>query len=177
MPVGTGPAPRRRSTCPTPGTRPTTSSRPRWWTSARGPGVRRCLLSAGRPIGEAAMDLMHRIHADFRYRSGLDHRVHPGRRAARAADRGLSGLHPRDGGRLAQSRSRGAIRERLSRHPARARASNDWSAPTPVTPGSAAGSRAPAGSTSTRPTTGSPTPPTPRSPGAATTPTSPRSRA
>ena len=62
-------------------------------------------LTAGRPIGEAVTDLMHRIHARLRLRPDRDDGDQHGRRRAREAGRRLPGLRALRAGLPAQPRA------------------------------------------------------------------------
>ena len=114
----------------------------------------RVSFPAGRPIGEAAIDLMHRVHADFTYKSGsttVSTKVGDLLRNRTGVCQDfshfmVSGAAVTGPGRRATSAA--------TWPPGRRPAGPGWSAPTRGTPGSPAGCRAPGGSTSTRPTTG-----------------------
>ena len=129
-------------------------------------------FSAGRPWLEArhGSDAPHPPRV--RVRAGRDDRDDVGRRSARAEERRLPGLRPRDDRLPAQPRPGGALRLGL---PA------DRPAAGPAAParrrclprlGRSVFARATAGSSSTRPTTISPIAATSRSPAAPTSPTS-----
>ena len=99
----------------------------------------RAELHPGRPIGEAAIDLMHRVYADFTYKSGsttISTRVGD---LLRAQDGGLPGLRALHGGLPAQPRARPVVTSAATWPPSRRPARSGWSAPTPATPGSGSG--------------------------------------
>ena len=109
---------------------------------------------AGRPIGEAAVDLMQRVNSDFTYKSGST------TRRTKVGDllRDRTGVcqdfsHFMVSG-ASFARTGRSLRERLPGHPAAAPAVPGRSALTPAMPGWAAGSPVRAGSISTRPTGG-----------------------
>jgi hypothetical protein len=74
------------------------------------------ILSRGRPILEATIDLMGRIYR-LRLRPPLHDHRHPAGRGHGAAQRGLSGLRPRRHRRSARTRTRRPLCQRLSGNP------------------------------------------------------------
>ena len=109
---------------------------------------RRAAHRRGGDRADAAGQL--RLHLQVR----LDHDEHQGGHPAAEPHRRVSGLLPLHGLRAALARAGRAATSAATWPPGRRSAGRGWSAPTPATPGWAAGFPGPAGSTSTPPTVG-----------------------
>ena len=130
----------------------------------------------GRPLAEAARELMHRIHAEFTYDAKATDVATPVDEVLRGR-RGVCQdfAHVQIACLRAFGLAARYVSGYLVTHRARAGDRREaWSAPTPRTPGCRCGCRAAPGWTSIRPTTSSRPTATSSSPSAATSATSPR---